>query len=342
MRRIAIVIFEDFSLAEVNAIAEMFQMANNILPPVPVGAQAYRVSVLSTRESVISSGGSLRLWAEAVDAYNPRLFEAIFVSGGRGAQAASHDAHLLSWLRQLTPEARVTGVASGSEAILTRTGHAVSPWTWGGGAAAAEDSGAWQATAVKLAEPVASQYERAVDAVLEMVRSDLGVRAMLEVEKSVRRRPRMHLVEASAPRDGARGLSDRVAWSVGWMHENCSRSMSIVEMARQVSMSERNFLRRFKQETGHTPGDYMTKIRLDLAQRLLAESDLPAEKIARRCGFVNGDHLRKLFLRHLSVSPADYRQAARSGRAAGADDAGETASRDDGAERSGLPLVQSW
>jgi transcriptional regulator GlxA family with amidase domain len=338
MRRIVIVVFEDFSLIEISVIAEMFRMANDLSPSGSEGTPAYRVSLASSRESFVSSGASLRLWAEALDACNPRLSEAVFVAGGRGARAASHDASLLSWLRQLTPDARVTGVAPGSEAILAMAGHAASPCAGGADAAG---SGAWQAAALKSAEPGVAQYELAVDTVLEIVRSDLGVRAMLELERRVRSRPRMHLVETAAC-DGAGVLSDRIKSSVRWMHENCSRSISVSDVARQVLMSERNFLRWFKRETGRTPGEYLTKIRLDLAQRLLAEADLPAEKIARRCGLVNGDHLRKLFQRHLSISPADYRHAARGGGAAGADDAGETASCHVDGERSLLSLVEWW
>ncbi|MBK5066308.1 helix-turn-helix domain-containing protein [Burkholderia sp. R-70199] len=60
-------------------------------------------------------------------------------------------------------------------------------------------------------------------------------------------------------------------------------------------MSERNFLRRFRTEMGLSPSDYLLKIRLDMSCRLLVESNLPVDKIARRCGLGNGRQLSKLF-----------------------------------------------
>jgi transcriptional regulator GlxA family with amidase domain len=80
-------------------------------------------------------------------------------------------------------------------------------------------------------------------------------------------------------------------------------------MAEHALMSERNFLRRFRAEMGHTPHDYLSKIRLESACRLLVTTALPVDKIARHCGLFNGDHLRKHFVRHFGMSPVEYRSA---------------------------------
>ena len=81
-------------------------------------------------------------------------------------------------------------------------------------------------------------------------------------------------------------------------------------------MSERNFLRRFKMETGITPSDYLLQARLAVACTLLTDSELPVDKIARRSGMGNGDRLAKIFRRRLLISPTEYRMQSRAWSAA--------------------------
>lgn len=314
-RKVAIVIFENFSLTEVSSIADMLRISNELVPggnEEPV----YSVAVLSSRQALVPSGPFLQLFARSTAAQDARLFETVFVAGGRGASAASHDADLLAWLRQLPSHARVMGLAPGAEAILAMSGRA--------DAAGADyeicagDRTAW--SAATSARPTGEnwdwgtvQYELAVGAVLAMVRSDLGAWAGLELERRVGSHLRTNFVDtAERNSNEKRILSERIAWSVRWIRENSAQPVSVADLARLVSMSERNFLRRFKREIGQTPSEYLMSVRLNLAQRLLVDADLPLDKIARRCGLFNGDHLRKLFQKHFAMSPADYRRTARS------------------------------
>jgi transcriptional regulator GlxA family with amidase domain len=48
-------------------------------------------------------------------------------------------------------------------------------------------------------------------------------------------------------------------------------------------------------------------VRFELICRLLLDSDLPVDKIARRCGMGNGDRLGRLFRRRYGMSPTSYR-----------------------------------
>jgi AraC-like DNA-binding protein len=104
-------------------------------------------------------------------------------------------------------------------------------------------------------------------------------------------------------------VSERIEAAVQWLNEHYADHISVSEIARRASMSERNFLRRFKAEVGRTPREYLARLRLEGARKLLAETDLPAEKIARHCGLFNGDHLRKLFLKQFGMPPGEYRAA---------------------------------
>ena len=82
----------------------------------------------------------------------------------------------------------------------------------------------------------------------------------------------------------------------------------IIELARRVAMSERNFVRRFTDEVGIPPARFVARIRIDAARHELERSDDTVAAIARRCGFGTAETLRRSLRRHLGVSPEAYRQ----------------------------------
>ncbi|MCO4883534.1 helix-turn-helix domain-containing protein, partial [Paraburkholderia caribensis] len=96
-------------------------------------------------------------------------------------------------------------------------------------------------------------------------------------------------------------VSDKIMASARWLQANVDRPISIDHAAQIAAMSERNFLRRFKNEMGTTPSDYLLQARLGMSCRMLVQTRLPIDKIARRCGIGSGGHLAKLFRKHLST-----------------------------------------
>ena len=76
-------------------------------------------------------------------------------------------------------------------------------------------------------------------------------------------------------------------------------------------MSRRSFDRHFKAATGTTPAQWIRHQRLLAAARLLEESDLPVETVARRCGHPSAAALRPHFTAAFGVPPATYRRTFR-------------------------------
>lgn len=74
-------------------------------------------------------------------------------------------------------------------------------------------------------------------------------------------------------------------------------------------MSPRTFARRFVAETGTTPAQWLIQRRLDLARRLLEQTELPIEAVATKSGFGSATALRQHFGRAVGIPPADYRRA---------------------------------
>ncbi|WP_285561525.1 helix-turn-helix domain-containing protein, partial [Actinoplanes regularis] len=87
---------------------------------------------------------------------------------------------------------------------------------------------------------------------------------------------------------------------------------SVETMAEFAHMAPRTFARKFRNETGATPHDWLTNQRLLLARRLLEDSDLCMHTIAERAGFGSAATLRHHFAQRLSTTPQAYRGTFRS------------------------------
>ncbi len=76
-------------------------------------------------------------------------------------------------------------------------------------------------------------------------------------------------------------------------------------------MSLRTFTRRFRDEVGMTPVQWLTVQRLEVARQLLESSDLPVDLVAHRAGFGSANSLRQHMRTALGISPIAYRRTFR-------------------------------
>lgn len=97
-----------------------------------------------------------------------------------------------------------------------------------------------------------------------------------------------------------------------WMIHHLAEDLSIEQLAEHSSMSVRNFARVFPRETGLTPAKFVEKVRVEVARKYLEDSDLSMEQIAEKCGLGGLISMRRTFLRHMMVSPSDYRRSFRT------------------------------
>ncbi|MDT9691348.1 helix-turn-helix domain-containing protein [Streptomyces sp. P9(2023)] len=94
-----------------------------------------------------------------------------------------------------------------------------------------------------------------------------------------------------------------------WALERLDRPLTLTELAGHARMSVRTFTRRFRDEAGTTPGQWLTSQRVELAKQLLETSDLTVDHIADRAGFGSGNSLRQHMRALVGISPAAYRRA---------------------------------
>ena len=93
-----------------------------------------------------------------------------------------------------------------------------------------------------------------------------------------------------------------------WLAERLHESLDVSRLAEKMNMSTRNFTRVFTRQTGISPAKYIEKVRVEAARLCIEESDMPLEQIASHCGLGGLVSMRRLFLRHLMVTPSDYKR----------------------------------
>ena len=92
-----------------------------------------------------------------------------------------------------------------------------------------------------------------------------------------------------------------------FIEENLERDLTLTEIAEIAELSPFHFARSFKQATGSTPIQFLMQRRVDLAKRLLAESEAPIAEIGFRAGFKNQSHFTTLFRKITAMTPKAYR-----------------------------------
>lgn len=93
-----------------------------------------------------------------------------------------------------------------------------------------------------------------------------------------------------------------------WIHEHLHETITVEDLAAKVSMSSRNFARVFVREMGITPAKYIDKLRIETSCRYLVDTNLSLKEIASLCGLGSPDNMRKIFLKYIKISPAEYRK----------------------------------
>ncbi|HEX3787161.1 MAG TPA: helix-turn-helix domain-containing protein [Pseudonocardiaceae bacterium] len=94
-----------------------------------------------------------------------------------------------------------------------------------------------------------------------------------------------------------------------WMEQNGHRDLSLADIASQARLSTRTLNRRFREQTGTTPLQWLHRARLRRAQFLLETTGHSVERIASQVGFGSVTAFRDQFKRLVGTNPRAYRLA---------------------------------
>ena len=99
---------------------------------------------------------------------------------------------------------------------------------------------------------------------------------------------------------------------LAWLEEAAARDLTLDEIAAHAGMSTRTLNRRFREQTGTTPLQWLHRARIRRAQHLLETTAHPVDRIGGQVGFGSPTAFRERFKRIVGTSPHAYRHAFRS------------------------------
>jgi len=102
----------------------------------------------------------------------------------------------------------------------------------------------------------------------------------------------------------------RMGEVIGRIEREFTGRITLAELARSAHVSPNHLLRLFKTATGSTPGDYLLRVRLRHAAKLLRQSTLAIGEVAEASGFADSNYFSRKFRETYGKSPRAYRGGA--------------------------------
>ncbi len=295
MKTIGFVVFPGFNLLDFAGPLAAFDNVNQFTDP-----PAYRCVAISPQGGMVASSAGVEI---ATQPCGDERFDTLVVAGGSGNVMAAQSPALTGFLtthsrwldgkratthwyhaarlQQSYPRIRVD-----SNRIFIRDGDI---WTSAG-------------------------ISAGIDLALALIEDDLGATLAAAVARQLvvyHRRPggqsQYSLLLALNP------SSDRMRTALSFAREHLHLPLSVADLADAACLSERQFGRLFRAETGQTPAKVIEQLRVEAARVRVEESAEPLEAIARSVGFSDPERMRRAFIRVFGLSPQAIRRLGRAG-----------------------------
>ncbi|WP_180732399.1 helix-turn-helix domain-containing protein [Paraburkholderia sp. PGU19] len=289
---IGIFVFDGFSMLPAVEVADVFDKANQVLDGGRDDMPRYRTVFVSSHGGCVSSSARIDVLTQPAEQFCAA--RAVFVASGEMAVDVTRDVKFSEWLRGTMSQIDEVFVIGNSDASLG--GISESVHTSAGDLQPVDPTG--NNTSDHASRP-------AVRHALGLIRQDFGLSVLRQVLEHL---PHTGLPEFNAiAANGAKSIKEKIHESARWITRNCDRPISITVAAQTAGMSDRSYLRHFRAEMGVKPSEHLRRSRVELAAAMLTSSDLPVDKIARRCGLTSGECLARLFRQIWDISPTEYR-----------------------------------
>ncbi len=305
-RRVVFLVYPGFQVLDLTGPHEVFGQAGG-----------YAVEIVAPGEGAVRASHGVEVVPTGSVQRCGGPLDTLVVVGGPGYRQAADDAVLIEWLKDAAERARrVASVCTGAFP-LARAGlldgrRAVTHWGHCEALAReypqvtvvpdhifVRDGAVWTSAGVTAG----------MDLALAMVEEDHGP----EVSRTIARQLVMFVqrpggqaqfsTQLAAQRPTREPLRELQAWVV----DHLADDLTIRVLAERAGMSERNFTRVFRAETGRTPASYVETVRVEAARALLETTGITVDAIARACGFGTAETLHRRFKRTLGVTPGQYR-----------------------------------
>jgi transcriptional regulator GlxA family with amidase domain len=317
-RIVGLAIFNDAQILDVAAVLEIFRSANAELSErgqLRPFEQAYRVFVFGANRGANRTSSGLHIVATHEYAEMPRLrLDTLVVVGGLGAnpRCPSDLVHFVG--RAAGGARRIAGMGSGAfvlaQANLLRSRRVTTHWK-------VREHFAKRYPEIHL-EPdrllvkdaniyTAAGGVTSLNLCLSLVEEDFGAEVAAAVaSRKILTRPANEESRSDEAISYSRSASSRIRALAKWVMQNPRREFSIELLASQAAMSVRTLSRLFRRELGISPSKFVENVRLQVARRLLVDSDLAMHLVAAQSGFGTEDRMRRAFRRAHGKTPRQY------------------------------------
>jgi transcriptional regulator GlxA family with amidase domain len=318
MRQIVILVFPGVNLLDVAGPAQVFTSASELhADTYPQVDPLYRVTVASRSGGLVATTSGIELQSRPIGELSNIRIDTLLIAGGHGSEAAGEDDVTAKWLRTASGKVRrlgsiCTGAFVLAQAGLARGRRLATHWAYCDrlhekhpdvaverDAIFIEDGGLWSSAGITSG----------LDLALAMVEEDFGRELALMVARRLvvfLKRPGGQS-QFSIPLQ-AQTTQGPLADLVTWVSHNPAGDHRIETLAERTHTSPRTLHRMFQEAFGRSPAQWVTAMRIEAARRKLEETEEPLVVVAANSGLASADSMRRVFVRHLGVSPSDYRE----------------------------------
>lgn len=317
-RRVLMVVYPNAHILDVVGPIEVLTGSKLFLPEMP---DPYEVHVVAHQAGPVRTTSGLTIEADqdfAAALADDEPVDTLMIAGGHGTVEALADPELIAFLQETSKRAdRVVSICTGAmllaEAGLLDGKRATTHWWWcpileekyphvevERNAIFVRDGNIWSSAGVTTG----------MDLALSLVEQDWGHDVALQVARynvMYMMRPggqsqfSAHLVAQKAEDPVINATLEHVL-------ANLTDPLTVTALAAKAAMSERTFARKFKDETGMTPAQYVEAARIQAARVELEQSTIGIEQIALHTGFQSGERMRRAFQKHVGISASEYRE----------------------------------
>lgn len=96
--------------------------------------------------------------------------------------------------------------------------------------------------------------------------------------------------------------------ALDYMNANFGDKITLRTLCSVTNMSESNFNKIFREQTGMSPIKYLINLRIKKAKKFLRNTELSITDISMKCGFYSVSHFSSCFTNVVNISPTDYQK----------------------------------
>ena len=313
-RRIVLLAYDHMNLLDLAGPLQAFATVNRRQPN---GTPPYDLVVVSATGGLITVSAGLPIMTVALGALAELQIDTLIAVGGCKGSRYDAPAALVDWIIERAPTVRrLCSVCTGAFLLAAAQQldgrHAATHWEWvtrlreqypqvkvDADKIFIRDGSVWTSAGVTAG----------IDLALALIEQDHGHRVAIEAARQLvmfvkRSGGQSQFSAAIVAQSHASGV---FADLHAWIAANLDEDLRVERLAARAGLSPRTFARRYLLETGQTPASMVESMRLEAARRALEDSDVPLKMVAKVTGHGEEQNLRRVFARHLGISPVQYR-----------------------------------